>query len=272
MAREAPTIAAERASKLAKPRELVRPPKVHEQIAAILESEISDGTYRVGAALPSERTLMERFNVGRPAVRQALVALERIGLVSLRSGKRAQVVEPSASLLLEDLSVAVKHFMSTPDGVNQLQEARLLFEVAIVRGAARCSSRGQVNRLEQVLHRNRKAIGRRHQFEDTDVAFHFTIVEMLRNPVLNAIHRSVAAWLKEQRAGALRERGADLRAYRFHAAIFEAIRDHDPDRGETAMREHLEDVIRGYWATSIAKPALVGAAPPSPPNDDEEAM
>ncbi|MGH6922525.1 MAG: FCD domain-containing protein [Propylenella sp.] len=227
---------------------------MHEQIAGILESEISEGTYAVGAELPSERALMERFNVGRPAVRQALVALERIGLVHLRSGKRAQVVEPSASLLLADLSVAVKHLLSTPEGVSRLQEARLFFEVALVRSAARSPSRAHIDTLGEALRRNCDAIGSRRRFEDTDVAFHFAIVEMLRNPILNVIHESVAAWLKEQRKGALREKGADLRAYQFHVAIFEAIRNRDPDRAEAAMREHLTDVARGYWATS-SKPA-----------------
>jgi DNA-binding FadR family transcriptional regulator len=231
-------------------RELIRPQKVHEQIATILESEISDGTYPIGAELPSERALMERFNVGRPAVRQALVALERIGLVHLRSGKRAKVVEPSASLLLEDLSVAVKHLLSTPEGVSRLQHARLFFEVALVRDAAQEPSHAQLDRLGEALQRNGDAIGNRRRFEDTDVAFHFAIVEMLNNPILKVIHESVAAWLKEQRSGALREKGADVRAHRFHVAIFEAIRDADPDRAEAAMREHLSDVTRGYWATA----------------------
>ena len=53
---------------------------------------------RSGGRLPSEKELMERFGVGRPAVREALFILQQQGLVEIASGARARVTAPIAKL------------------------------------------------------------------------------------------------------------------------------------------------------------------------------
>ncbi|MBL8671940.1 MAG: GntR family transcriptional regulator, partial [Alphaproteobacteria bacterium] len=69
--------------------------KVSEEVASRLEALIRDGTLAAGDSLPAERTLMQTFGVGRPAVREALFSLKRMGLVELRNGERARVTLPT---------------------------------------------------------------------------------------------------------------------------------------------------------------------------------
>ena len=52
--------------------------KIHEDVAEQIEDQILSGGLEEGANLPSERSLMEAFNVGRPAVREALLLLSLI--------------------------------------------------------------------------------------------------------------------------------------------------------------------------------------------------
>ena len=55
------------------------------------EEMIQDGQFGLGDFLPSERELMQHFGVGRPAVREALFALQRMGLVVVATGERPRV-------------------------------------------------------------------------------------------------------------------------------------------------------------------------------------
>ena len=56
--------------------------KLSDQVLDRLRDMILSGEVKPGDPLPSERSLMERFGVGRPAVREALQALHQNGLIT----------------------------------------------------------------------------------------------------------------------------------------------------------------------------------------------
>src|SRR3982750_619857 len=65
-------------------RAMSEPRRLYEQIAQQLAQAIADGKYEVGQRLPSERELAQTFEVSRPTVREAIIALELDGLVEVR--------------------------------------------------------------------------------------------------------------------------------------------------------------------------------------------
>ena len=72
-------------------------------IKETLRKQILDGRYSVHDKLPSERELIESFNVSRITVRQALAELQREGLVFKINGKGTFVSKPKAALDLSKL-------------------------------------------------------------------------------------------------------------------------------------------------------------------------
>ena len=71
---------------------MAEPRRLYEQIAQQLAKSIADGKYEVGQRLPSERELAQAFDVSRPTVREAIIALELDGLVDVRLGSGVYVV------------------------------------------------------------------------------------------------------------------------------------------------------------------------------------
>lgn len=67
--------------------------KLSDEVLERLLRLISEGNLKAGDPMPSERELMARFGVGRPAIREAMQALSNIGLVSISHGERAKVQE-----------------------------------------------------------------------------------------------------------------------------------------------------------------------------------
>lgn len=229
-----------------------RRPKVHEKVAARLEELFLAGDFAVGSQLPSERALMERFGVGRPAIREALLSLEKMGLVAINNGERARVTRPTPEALVQQLSGAARSLLARPAGQETFQQARLFFETGLARHAAVHAGADDLQGLRAALADNAAALGDREAFERTDVAFHFVLAEIPRNPIFTALHHAIAEWLIDQRRVTLRVAGADRRAYRWHREIFDAIAAGEPDRAESAMRRHLEEVGETY-ATQTGK-------------------
>ena len=111
--------------------------KLFEQVAAHLESQILDGRLKPGDQLPPERDLQNRFGVGRPAIREALITLQRAGLVEISNGARARVAMPTAHGVFSGIGSAVRQMLSTEEGQRHFQGVRFFFETALARAAAR---------------------------------------------------------------------------------------------------------------------------------------
>jgi DNA-binding FadR family transcriptional regulator len=190
---------------------------------------------------------MERYGVGRPAVREALLSLERTGLITISGGERARVARPSARGMMAGLDPAVRHWLAEPAGVHHLQDARLLLEVALVRQAAETASEADIARLRAALEKNEAARGDLPNFERTDVAFHYVLAEISGNPIFTAIHHAMIGWLNEQRRTTLKAPGAEQRAALSHRSIYESVAVRDPAAAEAQMRAHLNEVAQLYW-------------------------
>jgi DNA-binding FadR family transcriptional regulator len=225
----------------------IRRRKLYEEVAAGIERLIRESGLGPGDQLPSEREFMELFGVGRSAVREAMLSLERAGLVAVSSGERARVAAPDARVMVGELSGLAGRLLAQADGVRRFQEARLLFEVGLARMAAQRRSEADLARLRAALEANRAAIGDHEAFVRTDVAFHFEIARIPQNPVFTALYEAVIAWLREQRLISGRSAGASEAAFAAHARIFEAIAEGDGPAAEAAMQDHLEAVAERYW-------------------------
>ena len=90
----------------------IRKKKLSHEVQERLLRLIEGDALAPGDALPSERELMQSYEVGRPAIREALQSLERMGLITIRHGNRARVAEPSIGRMVEEMSQTMRHVLS----------------------------------------------------------------------------------------------------------------------------------------------------------------
>ena len=128
------------------------------------------------------------------------------------------------------------------------------------RQAADSASPEQISAIERALRKNRAAIDDPAEFVRTNIDFHFQIAHASENMFVDALHVALNQWLEEHRKIAIRKAGAARLALRRHEEIFEAIRRHDRDAAETAMRTHLSESRDAYW-TVVDAPGG-GTTPP----------
>lgn len=226
----------------------VKRQRLHEQVGLEIEKMIRVEGYQPGDSLPSERQFMERFQVGRSSVREALTMLGRRGIVIVRNGERAKVSQPSPTTVIEELSGHVRQLLTDDSGVRHFQEARALLEVGLARTAAQMATDQDLESLRALLELNRVALSQDSQsFLRTDADFHFAIAAITRNPIFTAVYQGIVEWLNDQRQTSAKSADGNRMAFAAHERIFRAIEKHDTAEAEAAMQAHLDAVTERYW-------------------------
>ena len=116
--------------------------KLYQQVAVAVSDAIQRGEFKPGPRLPSERELADEYKVSRPTVREAMIALEVIGIVRSRHGSGIFVVDnPPLDAPMIGLDI----------GAFELTEARRLFEAEAAALAAVSISDEEIATLERLI-------------------------------------------------------------------------------------------------------------------------
>jgi GntR family transcriptional regulator, sialic acid-inducible nan operon repressor len=217
----------------------IRRAKLHELVTQKLEQMIRSGEFKLHDKLPSERDMMTAFNIGRPAVREALLSLQNKGLIVTENGRRATVSRPSVDNVFTMLDSVVGMIVDNADSFKNLFDARTFIEAAMARNAANEIDDKLLAELKAALDANKRAIGNRELFMQTDVRFHGVLFLVGGNPVFKAVHDALVKWLLDRWRAIARDNATETLAYEGHLQIYKAIRRRDPDAAEAAMRKHL---------------------------------
>jgi GntR family hexuronate regulon transcriptional repressor len=211
--------------------------RLYQDLARSLMEELASGRYPVGARLPAERELATTYNVSRPTVREAIIALEVQGLVEVKVGSGAYVRRLPGKEDLPGFNITA----------FELTEARLLFEGEAAALAATQASEDELDEIEALV----EAIARENQQADgtekSDREFHLAIARATRNTaIFNAIEHLWDLRASSPEAALLHEkaRTANIKpVVDEHTAVLVALRARDPAAARAAMRAHLAQVI-----------------------------
>lgn len=219
-------------SPLAEPAPGDRTP-VSRGIAERLQALILQGGLAAGDRLPSQRVLAARLGVSRPSLREAMAALETMGLVVVRVGSGVYVAPP-------DLRAPPWRFADRCSPCD-VYEARLGLEGYAARLAAARMDAGGAARLQSPIEAMAAALARGDvpAMAEADVRFHDLVVELAGNPVLAGMIGPMRDMVVEsQRLPMARvDRLAETLAE--HRAIASRLAAGDADGAEHTMRAHI---------------------------------
>lgn len=215
--------------------------KLSTEVFDRLKAMVVTGALKPGDQMPSERELMERFGVGRPAIREAMQALANIGLLAIQHGERARVLAPTPRALFGQVDDAAQILLSTsPKTLDHLKEARLFFEGGLMRQAAQKASVADIADLRRLVAAQREALGDAEAFIAADMRFHIRIAAIPGNPIFEAVSEAMLGWLKAYHTDLLIWTGKERFTLAEHERIVRALAANDAPAAEAAMIEHLE--------------------------------
>ncbi|MBC2657796.1 FadR family transcriptional regulator [Pseudomonas sp. MSSRFD41] len=229
-----------------------RPKQIYEQVADQIRAGILSGQYAHGSRLPSERDLAQRLKVSRPAVREAIGALQNEGMVITRHGSGTYVADCPLQV-----NEAAPDYAGLPpvdadfSPISTL-EVRLLIEPAIARLAARRAQRDPLAEryLEQMS--DVKDIGdplQQARWSEADRLFHRQLAMMTGDILITRIAEEINKTMEQPLWNRLRDDGIyDPERIQLYAAehrlIYEAIISGDEDAAAFYVEGHLKRVRR----------------------------
>lgn len=217
-------------------------------VARQILGALAERRLKPGDKLPPERTLAEDMKVSRTCVREALKALEVLGLVESRVGDGTYIL-PKASRVERWLDTT-----SAPDpesDFSDMWEARAEIETAIVRLAARLATRKMIDRMRAYLDQMgvRAREGDAAGYLQLDQQFHLALaraadnalLERIIQPLIRAVNDSL---LKDIPAARMPERLQVSLGE--HQALLAAVEGQDEAGAATIIWDHFRNVREFY--------------------------
>jgi len=221
--------------------DLIRPRKLSEAVQERLLRLIRDERLGPGDALPSERELMARYEIGRPAIREAMQSLQHMGVIEIRHGGRPRIAAPSIDGLVDQLGTSMRHLLThSRSSLEHLKEARVSLEVELARIAARKRTDRDTADLRALLAAQKAARADNEGFLEIDGLFHRRIAAISGNPIFEALAHGIFTWMRTFHEEQVRKRGLEALTLEEHGAIFDAIAAGDDEAAARSMRDHLE--------------------------------
>ncbi|KAK0351729.1 hypothetical protein LTR94_023793 [Friedmanniomyces endolithicus] len=212
--------------------------RLYEKVSRDLALRIAQGEFKLGSRLPAERQLAQTYEVSRPTVREAIIALELDGLIEVRKG---------SGVYVKALQPTTGGATSADVGPFELLEARRLIEGEVCALAAVRATGELIAELDQLVDQMEGLQNDPMRAEEVDRRFHMRIAEASLNSAMTPVVEML--WDARSRSAQYRllsdkARGAGVVPREDeHRAIVRALESRDPDRARAAMRAHLARVL-----------------------------
>jgi len=223
--------------------EKVQTRKVYMEIVEQIQDLIKQGKLKPGDKLPAERILADKLGVSRPPLREALSALEILGIIESRGGKGNFIKES-----FDSTSYAYQFKkLEQEESPFELLEARKIVETEIAGLAAEKATPEEVKKIEETLNKMRNVLNDITQAMEFDREFHVAIAKAAHNSVLFQVMNYLAGGLREELWINLKKKswylpGRPQKYLEEHTQLLEAIKKGDKEVARRTMHDHLVDV------------------------------
>lgn len=222
----------------------IKPKKIYEEVSDELYEMIRSGSLKPGEQLDSIQQLAENFQVGRPAIREALSALSSMGLIEIKQGEGTFVKTFDPAIMNHPLSAAL---LMDQDNIKHLLEVRKILESGTAEVAAKKRTEENLSELKDMLFNMEKVSDDEELSDKADISFHVAVANASQNELLITLMNHVSELMTEKmrdirRVALYSEEMTLKQLYQQHVRIYDAIVAQDEDGARSAMLFHLQSV------------------------------
>jgi DNA-binding FadR family transcriptional regulator len=222
---------------------LKKPLSLHATVQQTLKTYIEENGLQGGDALPAEGALALQLGISRNSVREAIKALESVGILETRHGIGVFVKAFSFDSLLDHLAYGLRGALRE---VDELCEIRRVLEVALIEKTIETISEGGIAELRAVTNGMRERAERNESFAEEDQLFHQLLFRSQGNLMLTKLID--VFWLAFYKASDFvnLDNPSPLTTWRDHHEIVEAIAARDVEAARQRLDRHyqgIQDVI-----------------------------
>ena len=219
-------------------------------LASVLDTigeEIVSGEHSEGDTF-TLHDLSQRFDISRTVAREAMRALEQLGLVS--SSRRVGLkVLPQSEWNVFDHSIITWRLRSAeqrPAQITSLRELRDAIEPSAARLAATHATPAEARELcalaDRLVELTDQASGNSEEFLEADARFHSLLLIASRNEMFVQLTHPIIGVLIGRSEYGIMPDDPERETMQIHVELAEAVANGEPDRAEDASRRLLRGV------------------------------
>ncbi len=209
--------------------------RLAQTVAEEIRSLIMRESMKVGDKLPTESALMERFEVGRSTIREAVKQLQAENIVVIRRGKGSFVADRTG-IGKDPLGLS---FEEQSRVLRELMEVRLLMEPNIAGEAALRHTPEDVEVMRDAIRCMAEASEAGEDYERYDYGFHLAMAESVHNSVLRRMYPVVFEAIVQGYRRTAHVHGSAGVALAFHREILDAIERGEAKAASESTRRHI---------------------------------
>ena len=209
--------------------------KVYEIIMNQIKDIVRSGELKRGDKLPSERDLALKLNVSRTSVREAIKALETLGLIESKHGEGNYIRSDFEDILLEPLSIV---FMLLGSDNNEILQLRNVIEPEVAKIAAQNITNDEIEKIEDIIEKLSKTKDSK-ECASLDKEFHYAIAKASKNHLLSTIIFSVSSLIEEYIDESKIYDDKKEEVIKEHRKILKALKEHNKEEAFKEAKNHL---------------------------------
>lgn len=213
-----------------------RTPALSQSIRDYIKDYIVANNLKAADPLPSEGQLADELGVSRSPVREAVKALQSLGIIEVRHGEGLFVREWNLEPVLETLNYGMR---INPKSLAELYQIRIWLEMAVIGDAVKKISDEDITELDILMLRWEQAINQDKHYLDFDQKFHELIFGVMKNDTLVMLFQ--VFWVAFDNYGDL-----DLlmapdpqRVIKEHRDVLEAVKLRNPDLARKTLMQQF---------------------------------
>jgi DNA-binding FadR family transcriptional regulator len=210
-----------------------------ERVIQQLRGEIADGTFPVGARLPTGKQLAERYGVSAAVIREVTEHLRSLGMIESRQGLGSTVRSR-----VSDRGFRLTGGTDAAD-LADIFELRLDLEGAAAAMAALHRTEQDIARMGALLDALASQLDDADHGVEPDIQFHIAIATATHNKyylqLLQYMTLQLHQAVRTARLNSSKQPGLPAQVHGEHVAIFDAIRARDADQARLSAVVHLRN-------------------------------
>lgn len=215
---------------------------LYQAVQEEVKAYIIQHSLKPGDPLPPETELAQQLHISRNSVREAVKALEALGILEARAGTGLFVRDFSFDPILNNLAYGMLFDLRK---ISDVMEVRFHLESGMVERVVEKATPEQIQQLRGILEDMRRAAEQGYYSEEADRAFHQQLYDNVKNFLLWKILDIFWEVTRhaQDHAGMPRPENP-MESYRVHIPIVDALEA----RNAAAMREALKQHYGGIEA------------------------
>jgi len=215
--------------------------RISQNIVEQIRETIISGRLKPGDRLPSEKDLSVEFGVSKASLREALRALEALGMLEVKQGMGGGAFVTEVDLETARNNMFNYIFFQNPS-IGEFTQLRTFIEPPVAEIAALKCTQADLDYLEDNLNRTREKMDSVPFYYELDTKFHHRIAQISGNRLICFVIDSLKNAIVQIKLQLELDRDFSIQVYKAHMRLFDALRKRDPELARAEMHRHIVEV------------------------------